>query len=378
MTLNTSSVADVRQDQDRAEILFARRGDIGVITLNRPQALNALTLAMVRAMNTQLSAWAADDDVQAVVVCGGGDRAFCAGGDVKSVALAVRAQDPDVTALARDFFYEEYTLNHRIFTYPKPYIALINGIVMGGGVGISAHGAFRIVGENTTLAMPETRIGFFPDVGGGYFLPRCPGQTGTYLALTGHSIGAVDAIYCGFATHYVPVALHEDLLAALADSDLKDAVDCARLIEDIIAGFAQEEVPGQSHLAPARDVIDECFGGDSVEAIVAALSTQDSDFAAYALQSLYAVSPTSLKVTLRQLRLGETLHFAKVMTMEYRLSQTMLRHPDFYEGIRAALIDKDKQPRWRPARLDDITPGEVEAFFAPRPGDELVLERTSP
>ena len=353
-------------------ILLETHGRVGLITLNRPQALNALTLGMVRAMNAQLEKWVQDDSVQAVVVRGAGSRAFCAGGDVKAVALATRAADPAAATLARAFFYEEYTLNHRIFTYPKPYIALVDGIVMGGGVGVSAHGAFRVVGENTMLAMPETLIGFFPDVGGGYFLPRCPGQTGTYLALTGHRIGAVDAIYCGYATHYVPAAGHQDLLDALMQEDFRDAANAHQAVEEVIARFA-DEAPGECTLAPVREQIDRCFGHDRVEDIAAALAREDDAFAEKALETLYAVSPTSLKVTLRQLREGETLHFAKVMTMEYRLSQALVRYPDFYEGIRAALIDKDKQPKWHPSRIEDVSDAQVGAFFAPRPGDELIL-----
>ena len=369
-TAVTSHLTDAAVQTE--EVVFAQQGQIGIITMNRPQALNALTLGMVRKMNAQLDAWASDDSVQAVVIRGEGTRAFCAGGDVKAVALATRAADPGAATMARDFFYDEYTLNHRIFTYPKPYISLIEGIVMGGGVGVSAHGAFRVVAENTTLAMPETVIGFFPDVGGGYFLPRCPGQVGTYLALTGHRVGPTDAIYCGFATHYVPAEKHAELLQALVDADLGDAADARAATGEVIARFAQEAI-GDCTLAPVRETIDRCFGHDRMEDIVAALAQEDGEFAAKTLQTLYAVSPTSLKVTLRQLREGATLHFAKVMTMEYRLSQALVKYPDFYEGIRAALIDKDKQPKWHPARIEDVTDAQVEAFFAPRPGDELVL-----
>lgn len=354
------------------EVVFAQQGQIGIITMNRPQALNALTLGMVRKMNAQLEAWASDNSVQAVVIRGEGARAFCAGGDVKAVALATRAADPSAANMARDFFYEEYTLNHRIFTYPKPYIALIEGIVMGGGVGVSAHGTFRVVAESTVLAMPETVIGFFPDVGGGYFLPRCPGQVGTYLALTGHRVGPTDAIYCGFATHYVPADKHEALLQELASTDFGDAADAKSAVGEVIARFSEEAV-GDCTLAPVRETIDRCFGHDRMEDIVEELAREDSEFAAKALQTLYAVSPTSLKVTLRQLREGATLHFAKVMTMEYRLSQALVKYPDFYEGIRAALIDKDKQPKWHPARIADVSEEQVDAFFAPRPGDELEL-----
>ena len=366
----TISAAPQQDAAPQPEITFAVRGQVGFVLLNRPQALNALTLDMVREMDRQLVAWATDERVQAVVVQGAGNRAFCAGGDVKAVALATRAADPATAALPRDFFREEYTLNHRIFSYPKPYIALVDGIVMGGGVGVSVHGAFRVVSENVTLAMPETMIGFFPDVGGGYFLPRCPGQTGVYMGLTGHRLAAIDAVYVGFATHFVAQENHADLIEALVGAELSDATDVKKAVAEIIDRFAGN-VTGESHLAPNRTRIDSCFGFDSMEEIIEALAHDDSDFARQALDSLYAVSPTSLKVTLRQLREGEALHFAKVMTMEYRLSQAFMQGHDFFEGIRAALIDKDRQPKWRPAQLSDVSPAIVDAYFAPRPQGEL-------
>lgn len=353
-----------------AEVLFAVKGQVGVITLNRPQALNALTLGMVRQMNEQLILWENDPQVQAVVIRGEGNRAFCAGGDVKAVALATRAADPHEKALARDFFYEEYQLNHRIFTYPKPYIALVDGIVMGGGVGVSVHGTVRIISENVTLAMPETLIGFFPDVGGGYFLPRCPGRTGEYLGLTGQRAGAADAMYAGFATHFIPLAHHADVLSALAAADLKDAVNPREAIEEILSRFT-DEVPGESHLAPLREKIDRCFGHDRIEDIIEALGQDDSEWAGQTLEKLYAVSPTSLKVTLLHLRRCAGLDFGRVMTMEYRLSQAFMHSHDTFEGIRAALIDKDRAPKWRPARVADVDDALVESYFAPRPDDEL-------
>ncbi len=352
-----------------AEVLCAVEGQLGVITLNRPQALNALTLGMVRQINAQLIAWEKDAAVQAVLICGEGNRAFCAGGDVKAVALATRAADPQEAALARDFFYEEYQLNHRIFTYAKPYIALVDGIVMGGGVGVSVHGAFRVVSENIMLAMPETLIGFFPDVGGGYFLPRCPGRTGEYLGLTGQRVGTADAMYAGYATHYVPLVQHAELRAALAAADLKDATDPRAAIEEILARFI-DAVPGDSHLAPLRTKIDRCFGHNQIEGIIAALGQDGSNWAGETLEKLYAVSPTSLKVTLEHLRRSAGLDFARVMTMEYRLSQAFIRSPDTFEGIRAALIDKDRAPKWRPARINDVGAALVESYFAARPGDE--------
>ena len=348
------------------EVLFETRGQLGLVTLNRPQALNALTLDMVRLMNDRLATWAADGKVKAVAVTGAGGRAFCSGGDVKAVALDKSG------VLKRDFFREEYILNHRIHTFPKPYIALIDGICMGGGKGISAHGSHRVVTENLLFAMPETNIGFFPDVGGGYFLPRCPGQTGAYLALTSRRIGATDAIYIGFATHFVPADNMPALQDALAQARWEDGADAKEQAGRIIEGF-KAEPPGQSEIAPHRERIDRCFGYDTVEEIIAALQKDDSGWARETLTALYAMSPTSLKVALRQIREGDGLDFARVMTMEYRLSQAFMQGHDFYEGIRAALIDKDRKPRWSPPKVADVQDNAVEGYFAPLGERDLVF-----
>lgn len=350
---------------DATEILFDVQGGIGWVTLNRPQALNALTLNMIRLLDRQLIQWAKDDGIRAVVVTGGGDRAFCSGGDVKAVAVESRdwREGKSDGRLAQDFFREEYTLNHRIHTFPKPYIALINGIVMGGGVGVSAHGSHRVVTENASFAMPETNIGFFPDVGGGYFLPRCPGQTGTYLALTSKRIKTIDTIYTGFATHCV---LQKDLSALVAALQSGEEIDAA--LEKL-----SSPPPGESELAPHRERIDVCFSSDRVEDIIAALQKDKSPWAEETLKALYAVSPTSLKVALRQIRLGARMPFAQVMTMEYRISQACMKGHDFYEGIRAALIDKDRQPKWQPSRLDDVPDEAVEGYFKPLGDKDLVL-----
>jgi enoyl-CoA hydratase len=342
------------------EVLFDIRGGTGFITLNRPQALNALTMGMVRAMNAQLEAWAQDPAIRAVAIMGAGGKAFCSGGDVKSVAIEARAtkgQGP----LCREFFREEYILNYRIHAFPKPYIALIDGIVMGGGKGVSAHGSHRVVSENITFAMPETNIGFFPDVGGGYFLPRCPGQTGTYLALTSTRIGAADALYIGFATHFVPAKDFAAFAAAL-----EGGVDAA------LKKFSSSP-PDDSKLTPVCAQIDRCFGHDCIEDIVAALEKDGSAWAQETLKALNGMSPTSLKVALRQIRLGAGMDFADVMKMEYRLSQRLVATHDFYEGIRAALIDKDRSPKWDPATLRDVTDVKVDRFFESLGSSDLKL-----
>lgn len=356
------------------EVLFETADGIGLIILNRPKALNALNLNMIRQMNDKLAAWAVDDAVKAVVITGAGDRAFCSGGDVKAVALAARGMKDGTGdgALVRDFFREEYILNHRIHTFKKPYVALINGIVMGGGKGVSAHGSHRVVTENVLFAMPEANIGFFPDVGGGYFLPRCPGQTGLYLALTSKRIKAIDTIYIGFGTQFVPSARVADVLQALRhiawDEREKPHDQVTQAIEPFCA-----EPPADSEIAPNRAVIDSAFGYDTVGEIIAALQKDDGAFAQETLSAMYALSPTSLKVALKQIRLGATLDFARVMTMEYRISQTCAKSHDFYEGIRAALIDKDRQPKWEPSRIFDVKDETVEGYFAPLGAQDLTF-----
>lgn len=348
------------------EILFTQKNGIGIITLNRPEALNALNLNMIREMDKKLAEWAQDASIHAVIVTGAGERAFCAGGDVKSVALDKEGN------LKRDFFREEYTLNHRIFTFPKPYVALVNGIVMGGGKGVSAHGSHRVVTENTLFAMPETNIGFFPDVGGGYFLPRCPGETGTYLALTSKRIKAIDTIYIGFGTDFVLAEKMAELLEALAAIQWDARQKPAAQVNEVIADFA-EPPPGESEIAPHREKIDKYFAHDRIEDIFADLQKDNSPWAQETLKALYGMSPTSLKIALRQIRMGAKMPFAQVMAMEYRLSQACMQGHDFYEGIRAALIDKDRQPKWKPANVNDVADKDIEGYFSSLGEKDLIL-----
>ena len=351
-----------------ADISFERRGSLGLITLDRPKALNALTPGMVGEMQDNLDAWATDDTVHAVLITGAGSRAFCAGGDVKDMALQVKSGN---TALARDFFRAEYTLNYTIHKFPKPYIAWLDGIAMGGGVGVSAHGSHRVATENTLFAMPETSIGFFPDIGGGYFLPRFPGQTGTYLALTSSHIGPADSIYTGFATHYMPSYGFDTLVETLSTQEWGGGDDKETVTQVLDSLSVPTE--GDAVLAPHRAQIDGCFGHDTVEGIFESLNRDDSAFAAETLAALYAVCPVSLKVALRQLREGEKLDFARVMQMEYRISQRRVLDPNFYEGVRAALIDKDKKPQWVPRDVSDVDEETVSAHFADLGEQELKL-----
>lgn len=350
---------------DVAEILFERRGAIGLVTLNRPKALNALTLGMIRLMEPQLRAWNADTEVKAVVIQGAGDKAFCAGGDVVSLyeaGKAAREGRGDGSAV-RAFFSEEYILNRLIKRLSKPYVALIDGISMGGGVGLSEHGTHRIVTERTLFAMPETGIGLYPDVGGTYFLPRLPGQVGTWLGLTGDRLKAVDMLAIGAADAFVPSAQIDALVADLASGTPPD---------EAVAKVA--EAAGDSSVTANRAAIDRCYGHDTVEAIVKALEAEGTDWAAGQLATLKRVSPTSLKVTLTAIRRGAKLDFEGCMKQELRLSLACLAGDDFYEGIRAALIDKDKKPVWKPADLAGVGPSDVERHFAEPVGGDLVFK----
>ena len=356
-------------DNQQQDISFTVEGGVGIVSLNRPKALNALTLEMIRELDPQLAAWESDPSVKAVLIRGEGGKAFCAGGDVRAVWKSIMEENGGKpSGLSRDFFINEYRLNRRIHHFSKPYIALLDGITMGGGVGLSRHGAFRIVTETSMIAMPETAIGLFPDVGGSWFLNQCPGWTGYYLALTGARLDAADAIYTEMATHFVPQAKLRDLQAALcaADWSAGTAEAVARKIVQSLTDAA-----GQPKLAANRSAIDTCFQKDSVPAILAALEAQGGAFAQEALETLGYRSPTSMCVTLEQLRRGRGLPIEQVLAMEYRMTQACMRGHDFFEGIRAVLVDKDHAPKWQPARLQDVTQELVEGHFAAPEGGEL-------
>jgi enoyl-CoA hydratase len=356
---------------DTDEILLARKGGLAILTINRPQALNALALGNYRRFDPALRDWAADPSVHAVVVRGTGDRAFCAGGDVRAVYEAGRGigGDPNLTAV---FFREEYELIRRIHHFPKPYIAIIDGITMGGGAGISVNGAYRVATERTLFAMPETGIGLFPDVGATRFLNRCPGHVGRYLGLTGARVNAADALYCGFATH----AVKHDSVEALLDELTSDHT----ATEECLRRFAVD--PGPAPLAALQRAIDCCFAGDTVEAILDALAAEaaaggaDAGWAAETRADLLTKSPISLKITLRQLTIGRDYDLDAALALEYRLTQHVMAGHDFYEGIRAMLIDRDRKPQWRPAALTEVTDSAVDAYFAPIGDRELPLTPT--
>ncbi len=342
------------------DVLFEKRGRGGIITLNRPKALNALTLDMVHAMRAQLDAWRGDRDIELVIIRGAGERAFCAGGDIRALYESGKSGNPH----AIDFYAHEYQLNTLIKRYPKPYIALINGIAMGGGVGVSVHGRYRVAGEACVFAMPETGIGLFPDVGGTHFLPRMPGETGMYIALTGARLNVVDCFATGIATHMIPAPQHEALTQALCDG--------GEPLEQILSRAAVRPTE-QSRVMGLRGPIDRHFAPGSVEDILASLAGDNSLFASETAKALHMKSPTSLKVAHRQLREGAKLGFEDCMRLEFRLTNRFMAGHDFYEGVRALIVDKDQAPKWRPSRLEDVSAAAIDAYFASLAAGDLVL-----
>ncbi len=350
---------------EEGDILFERRGEVEFVTLNRPEALNALTLDMCQDLDKRLAEWAEDPEVEAVLINGAGSRAFCAGGDIRAIYDAAKSGDP----LTAAFFYAEYHLNRRIFHFPKAYIAVIDGITMGGGVGVSAHGSHRVATERTTFAMPETGIGLFPDVGASYLLPRLPGKLGLYLGLTGYRMKAADCLYSEVATHYLASEALPALEAALVEAEWSG--DTHEVAGGILDELASD--PGEPPLAAHRAEIDRLFAGASVEEIFAKLEAADTDWAKETLAHLRTRSPMSLKITFRAIDEGSRLDFDSVMTMEYRLSQACIASHDLAEGIRAAVIDKDNKPDWQPALLEEVTDDAVDGYFWPLGERDLVF-----
>ncbi len=343
------------------EVVFSRDGALGRILLNRPQALNALTLEMCHAIEARLRAWAVDPSIAAVAVRGAGDRAFCAGGDIRRLAEAAKAGED----YPYRFWRDEYRLNALIKHYPKPYVAIIDGIAMGGGVGLSVHGSHRVATERAVFAMPETGIGFFPDVGASYVLPRCPGEIGLYLGLTGCRLKAADMVYAGLATHAVRRARLGEVEAALVARPGNP--------DEALARFAEE--PGPAPLADDRAEIDRLFAHDTLPAVMTALAESGSPFGERTRALLAEKSPTSLALAFRAIRAGAGLAFDDCLRMEWRIASRAPTHlPDFHEGVRAVIIDKDNRPRWSPADLGAVDPAAIDAFFAPSEHGELPLD----
>ena len=347
------------------DILFERRGAAGIVTLNRPKALNAVTHGMVKALRAQLDAWAGDASVTRVVITAAGERAFSAGGDIRALYDLGQSGRHDE---ALQFWRDEYPLNAVIKNYRKPYVALIDGLVMGGGVGVSVHGSHRVAGDRFSFAMPEVGIGFFPDVGATWFLARFPGELGTYCALTGERFAIPDAAAAGIATHRVPSSRFAALLDGLTGTVSVDAV---------LAAFS--EPAGEGPIQARRAAIDRLFAGSSIEAILDALDREaasggaDAAWAGKTAAIIRTKSPLSLKIALQQVRCGKEWDFAACMRAEFRIVSRIIRDHDFYEGVRAVIVDKDNKPRWQPETLADVTDAEVERHFAPLGASELVL-----
>ncbi|MCV6966795.1 3-hydroxyisobutyryl-CoA hydrolase [Mycobacterium intermedium] len=332
------------------EVLTRVDGDVGFVTLNRPKAINSLNQNMVDLLSTVLLRWERDDAVRAVVVSGAGERGLCAGGDVVALYHSARKDGVD----ARRFWRDEYLLDAQVGRFAKPYVALMDGIVMGGGVGISAHANTRVVTDTAKVAMPEVGIGFIPDVGGTYLLSRAPGKLGLHAALTGAPFNGADAIALGFADHYVPHSELDKFKASIA----------ADGVETALARHAIEPPP--SELAAQREWIDECYSGDTVQDIITALKNHDAKAANDAADLISTRSPIALSVTLEAVRRAAKLETLEdVLVQDYRVSSASLRSHDFVEGIRAQLVDKDRNPKWSPASLAEVTVADVADYFKP-------------
>ena len=352
---------------------FVVNGSVGEIHLNRPKALNALTLPMVDAIHHQMRLWEQDDAIAVLTIEGAGEKAFCAGGDIRGLYDARMQDEPE---LLDAFYRREYQLNHYMSVYPKPCIALLDGITMGGGVGVSVHGRYRVVTEKTMFAMPETGIGFFPDVGGGYFLPRCPGETGMYLGLTGARLGAADCLYAAIATHGMQSADISALKNALAMTDFHangtgyDAV--CQQVEKLLQNYSHDY--GKSDLEGLQADIDVIFSAQTLVEVLQKLEESELEFSDKALKMLKSKSPMALAVTFKQIREGAKLDLAEDLKMEFRLSQHMVEKPDLFEGVRAVIVDKDHTPHWAQGDVGQVDPRDVDAFFAPLPAaKELVI-----
>lgn len=345
------------------EILPGAEGNLGLVTLQRQSALNALTQTMLRELHHTLDNWANNPEIKAVVIRAAEGRAFCAGGDIRHIYEAGQRGDMTVN----QFFWDEYRLNHCIHHFPKPYIALLDGITMGGGVGISIHGSHRVGTENLSFAMPETGIGFFPDVGGSFFLPRLPQSAGYYLGLTGARIDAHDALNLGILTQSVSSHQLNDIIDTLCVTPLKTAEDVDAVLNKFSVAHPASEHALDNHIA----ALEQCFSQPTIEHIIAALQSQDEPWPQKTEETLLKKSPTSLKVTLEQLQRGSKLNFDACMQMEYRMVNHYLRGHDLFEGVRAVIIDKDGAPHWQPAAIEDVTDGMVALYFQPISTEEL-------
>ncbi|XP_076311590.1 3-hydroxyisobutyryl-CoA hydrolase, mitochondrial-like isoform X2 [Tachypleus tridentatus] len=350
------------------EVILERIGNKGIVTLNRPKALNALSMTMIRKILNQMKAWKEDSSVKMIVVKGTGDKIFCAGGDARAVALAAKKEDP----LTEEFFREEYRLNFLIGTIQIPYVSIIDGLTMGGGAGLSVHGHFRIATERTVFAMPEAAIGFFASVGGSHFLPRLQGKLGRYLALTSCRLTGHDVVKAGVATHFV----NSDSIKTIEEDLLKIESPSLQKVDKLLCE-TQEQFPMKDWDLSFQLLlrkINTLFDGGSLNAIIENLKRDKSEWANQHLQTLFKMSPTSLKVIFHQLELGKNMSLQECLKMEYRISQRFVKNQDFLEGVRAFLIDKDNKPVWMPPTVEEVSDSVLKSYFAALPEDkELVF-----
>ena len=340
------------------DILIHTHGRVGHISLNRPKALHALTLDMCHAMSAALAQWAGDDAVEAVILDHAEGRGFCAGGDIQMLRQSALTDNGES---GRRFFHDEYRLNHQLFTYPKPVVAFMDGITMGGGVGIAMPAKFRVATENTRFAMPETGIGLFPDVGGGWHLPRLGGRLGQFLALTGARLDGAECLWAGIATHYLPSDMVEEAKARIIEKP------------DRIGGVLSEMpgTPPKARIEENADLIRKHFASDRFEDILASLEADESDWAAKERDTLGTKSPQTCKVALRQLAEGAQMtDFADNMRMEYRIASRVINRPDFAEGVRAVIVDKTGDPKWQPPTPEEVSEELIDSIFAPLPPEE--------
>ncbi len=340
------------------EVLIRTDGRVGHISLNRPKALHALTLPMCHAMSAALTQWAEDDGIEAVIVDHAEGRGFCAGGDI---AFLRNSALNDGGVSGRKFFHDEYQLNHQMFEYAKPIVAFMDGVTMGGGVGISQPAQFRVATEHTRFAMPETGIGLFPDVGGGWYLARLPGRLGQFLALTGARLDGPECLWAGLATHYLPSDKLDEAKARIAEHP------------DRIAGILSElsVTPPPARIEDNADKIAHHFRSDRLEDVIASLEADDDEWAMKELATLRTKSPQTCKVALRELAESARLnHFCDEMAMEYRIASRVLTRPDFAEGVRAVIVDKTGDPKWDPATPEGVSDALIDSIFAPLPEGE--------
>jgi enoyl-CoA hydratase len=362
MTVSTAAVAGQEPD-----LIARREGAVGVIRLNRPKTINAVTLEMFRDIDKALGQFECDPAIGLILLEGAGDRGLCAGGDIRALYESSRVRGD----LGKILWREEYILNARIAKFPKPYVAFMDGIVMGGGVGLSAHGSHRVVTERTKLAMPEVGLGFFPDVGGTWLLSRSPGEIGTYFGLTGQTMNGPDAIYARFADAVVPSTKLANLRETLVN--LRAGASPAE-VETAIDRFATGETSGP--VAAIQPQIDRWFAHDRMEDIIAALRRDDSELAQSTLKTLNEKSPRGMVVALKLLRLARaSSSLEECLVREYRAALEVFKSDDFREGVRAAVIDKDRNPRWSPPRIEDVTPAMIAPYFAEIGADELVFDK---